>query len=523
MTTTLPGVCMPQRLPGTMSTNSTPENKQTMHQTHAHSPNPLDTLSDLADRYGWTPWFSLDTRENPGEITAHFAAAPAFVNAMIAQAEPQHQAGNRIGVQAAMIEAHSWMERLATTLTWEDMPDEDRRDSGLHRAIERLSEAGERYAASLDNQQTEEDAPLMALWRAALLPAGHAAALDHHVARLKEETDQQVLEQHNSAVRVSVMTLEQAAQNLQQLRSAHTTGTGPSNRQMRRCLQQVTDAMERCGEITEIMDSTVPITLNEDIATDELLAQEARELGENLRTGESDYAIMENPGNPADSLIAYRSQNSVRVKRIIDHYEDGTPEDYAVAHALSFMQIAEDLIENGDENAPIFRSVAQLVYDNACAGMHEIDRMECALFVEALRSINDDPIQVRHAVMTALSEEYSGAELLLAVGSNEDEAVSSDQAHAVIQAARANGLPDGKLRALAYAMECHPSELGLPPPQATAEDITDALDCCPEPLSLHQTAKIVIAMGGNPAEDAIVAWTQDNCYDALADEQGEEI
>lgn len=166
----------------------------------------------------------------------------------------------------------------------------------------------------------------MALGRAALAPAGHAAALDHHVTRLKEETDTSVQEEHNAAIRVTVVTLEQAAQRPQQMRSVRTTGPAPSNRQMRRCLAQVADAIPRCREVSDLMDRTVPITLNEDIAIDERLTQEGTELGQHLRECDSDYAIMENADWPEDSLLAYRNQGGIRVKRIIDSYETTSPQ-----------------------------------------------------------------------------------------------------------------------------------------------------------------------------------------------------
>ena len=173
--------------------------------------NPMDTLDKLADRHGWTPWFSLDHQERPIEMVAHFSAAPAFVNAMIAQAEPFHQAGNQHGVRAAMIETHCWMMRLTDALTWDEMPEEDRQRSGLRRGLVRLAEATQRYASLLTDQDHADNHALMALWRAALAPAGHAAALDHHVTRLKEETHPSVQEGHNAAIRVTVTTLEHAA------------------------------------------------------------------------------------------------------------------------------------------------------------------------------------------------------------------------------------------------------------------------------------------------------------------------
>ena len=490
-----------------------------MSRAGSESPDPFDALTELANHYGWTPWFQLDVREHPGEIMAHFSAAPAFVNAMIAQAELLHQAGNRIGVQAAMIEAHSWIEHLTRTFTWEDMPDEDRQDTGLQRGLHRMNEAAQRYASLLAEQHPTDDRGLMALWRATILPAGYAAALDYHVTRLTEENDRKVQEQHNAAVRVSVITLEHAAQELQQIRNVSTTGPRPSNRQMRRCLGLASAAITRCEEIAEIMDSTVPVTLNVDIATDERLAQEGRELGEHLRTHESDYAIMENAGRPDHSLIAYHNHGGIRVKRIVDCYEDETNVETAIRHAASFMAIADEMIENDQENAATLQSIARLVYDNALAGLHHVDRLDFALFMEALRTINDDPIRLRDAALTALSEEYNGAELLLAMGANEEDAVSKRQAFAVIAAGRNAGMSEGQLRALAAAMEHHPSELGLQPPKATAEQIVDVLERCPEPLNHHQMLKIVHAMGGDPNDAAIITWAQDNCYYALEDEQ----
>lgn len=41
-------------------------------------------------------------------------------------APPLHQTGKRIGVHASMIGTRSWMERLTTTLIWEDMPEQER-------------------------------------------------------------------------------------------------------------------------------------------------------------------------------------------------------------------------------------------------------------------------------------------------------------------------------------------------------------------------------------------------------------
>ena len=484
-----------------------------------NSSNPLDAVAELADRHGWTAWFSLDHRERAGEIMAHCSAAPTFVNAMIAQAEPLHQAGNRYGVRAAIIEAHCWMTRLTDTFTWEEMPEEDRQRSRLRRGLDRLHEAAQRYASLLTDPDPTDDPALMALWRAALAPAGHAAALDHHVTRLKEETDTSVQEEHNAAIRVTVVTLEQAAQRLQQMRSVSTTGPRPSNRQMRRCLGQVADAISRCQEISDIMDRTVPITLNEDIAIDERLTEEGTELGQHLREGDSDYAIMENAEWPEESLLAYRNQGGIRVKRIIDNYEDDTPAEAAVSHAVSFMAIADEMFAGGAANALVFQRLARMVYDNAVAEFHDVDRLEFGLFMDALKAINDDPIAVREAAMTALSEEYNGAELLLVMGGSKETYVSKEQALAVIGAGRNSGMSEGQLRALAAAMEYRPHELNLQPPQTSAEDMLDALQACPVAFGLHQMLKIVQAMGGDPSHADIIAWAQDNCRDAFEDDR----
>ena len=476
---------------------------------------PTAALDALANLHGWTPWFSLDHQEHYGAIMAHFSAAPAFVNAMIEQAEPLHQAGNRHGVRAAMIETHCWITRLTDTFAWEHMPEEDQQTSGLRRGLDRLHDAAQRYSSLLAEQNTTDDYPLMALWRAALVPAGLAAALEHHVARLKEETNAFVQEEHNAAIRVTVTTLEYAAQHLQEVRSVKTTGPRPSNRQIRRCLGQVANAISRCQEISDLMDRTVPITLNKDVATDERLMQASRELGQHLREAESDYAIMENTDEPEDSLLAYRNHSGIRVKRVIDNYEDYTTEEAAVAHATSFMAIADEMIEAGAANAFAFHKLATMVYDNAVAGLHDIDRLEFGLLMDQLRDINDDPTAVREAAITALSDEHAGADLLLAMSGPEENPVSKEQALTVIEAGRNSGMSEGQLRALAAAMQYQPSQLDVQPPQASAQDMMDALDACPEPLSLHQMLRIVQAMGGDPTDEAIVAWAQENCHDTF--------
>lgn len=56
------------------------------------------------------------------------------------------------------------------------------------------------------------------------------------------------------------------------------------------------------------------------------LTQEGTELGQHLRECDSDYAIMENADWPEDSLLAYRNQGGIRVKRIIDSYETTSPQ-----------------------------------------------------------------------------------------------------------------------------------------------------------------------------------------------------
>ena len=478
-------------------------------------PTPTDALDDLTDLHGWTPWFSLDHQEHYGEIMAHCSAAPAFVNAMIEQAEPLHQAGNRHGVRAAMIETHCWMTRMTDAFAWEHMPEEEQQNSGLRRGLDRLHEAAQRYAPLLTDTDPTDDPALMALWRAALAPAGLAAALDHHVTRLNEETNAFVQEGHNAAIRVTVTTLEYAAKHLQEVRSVKTTGPRPSNRQMQRCLGQVAAAISRCQEISDLMDRTVPITLNEDVATDDRLAQPSRELGQHLREAESDYAIMENADEPEDSLIAYRNHSGIRVKRVIDNYEDYTTEEAAVSHAASFMAIADEMVEAGTDNAIAFHKLASMVYDNAVAGLHDIDRLEFGLLMDQLRDINDDPTAVREAAMTALSDEHAGADLLLAMSDPEENPVSIEQALTVIKAGRNSGMSEGHLRALAAAMGYQPSQLDVQPPQASAQDMMDALDACPEPLSLHQMLRIVQAMGGDPSDQAIVAWAQENCHDTF--------
>ena len=287
---------------------------------------------------------------------------------------------------------------------------------------------------------------------------------------------------------------------------------------MRSCLGQVAEAISRCQEISHLMDRSVPITLNEDIATDESLAQEGTGLGQNLREGDSDYAIMENHEQPEDSLLAYRNQSGIGVKRVIDNYEDYTTEETAVSHAASFMAIAAEMVEASSENAFAFYKLAIMVYDNAVAGMHDIDRFEFSLLMDQLRAINDDPTAAREAAMTALSDEHAGADLLLAMSGPEQNPVSQEQALAVIEAGRNSGMSEGQLRALAAAMEYQPYELDVPLPQASAQDMVDTLNACPEALSLHQMLKIVQAMGGDPSHDAIIAWAHDNCHDTFEDD-----
>ena len=509
---------------------------------------PAEALRDLADDYGHTPFILYDDRNTFDEYTGHFSAAPAFVNAVIAEAEPLFQAGNRIGVQGTMIELHCWLDALNMSDAWEimqdtflnddwdeddsddeDDPGSDRETDGetdryddphaaVIRAMDRANEAAERYAVFLSDRREDDDLSEVTCWRVMAMPCGHMAALEHHIAQLRRDQPRNA-ESHNAAIHVSLQTLAHALHHLEQLRREKRAGIGPSKRAMNRRIGQVRSAITKAAGAQELLARTMSITLSDGVREDKALREAARQLGERLRSGPEPFLIeITDNRNWENTLLAYRNPNgSVRVKRIVDHYDLETHPGEAVDHALTIRNLGLQLSAQNEENADAFLDLAGLIRDNAEGALHHVDRGEFSLFLSELRLITDDPHAVREAALVALSEEYTATDLLFAQAEPPVSTVSGEQARSVIDAGRSAGLNDGQLRALAAAMGQQPVPLGVAAPSASGEQIAHVLELAPEPLSSRQAHRIAILLGlEDPNDESVLNWVMENAYDLLA-------
>ena len=455
----------------------------------------LDALEELAWAVGMTPVMGHELQYHPEESEAAQRAAGDFIQEMIAQAE-QHALNNRTpAVCAALIEAWSWLFHLADQdnlgyLDYYGLPDDlddddlddDRRPPGytvLSQAQERLGQAALRYAEHLRRWDPErmDGMPLLGPWRSAVAPPGYIAMLRHHLDALSREGQSTLAQGHSLAARDMAASLKHQLNKLNRMGRTGTGGSRPSNRQMQRCMNSIRRALQEFSQAEDLIRRTRPVRFHPEMDHDRL--DRGWELAGRLAEGEEKYTISLDPDRPQESIIAYDGGWCIRVKRIIDHYEEDGQDTWGIAmeHALALMSMTEE------DPTGQRRRLAEMLHDNVAMGMHGVDRDEFLMMVESMRRANGDPLAVREAATEALCGS-SGLDLLFALA-EEERAATAEQAQAVIGAARAAGLNEGLMRSICRVMNADPGTVGVAGPQANPEDIAEALEMCPAALLPH--------------------------------------
>ncbi len=500
----------------------------------------LDSLETLAWAAGPTPIISQDAHPGWTENEAARMAAGDFIQAIIAQAE-QQAVGNRTpAVRAAMIEAWSWLLNLEDMDLEEREPDdrylEDSEEMDpdpcgetsagydtLRRAEERLGEAALRYASHLSGWDPEQrdGMPLLNLWRSVVAPPGYIAMLRHHLAALSESEEAGLTSGHNMAAQDMAVSLDHQLGELAQMSRLKTSGPRPSVRQMQRCMNEIRNALQEFGQAENLIRRTRTIRFHP--AMDAADFNEGQEMARMLAGGDEKYAISLNPGQPAESIIAYDAGSCIRVKRIVDHYEDNDEAEIASEHALAFISMSEHTAEeHGARAAEQHRELARMLCYNIAADMHQVDRGEFAGMIQAMRQANNDPLAVREAAAEALLHGSSGLDLLFSLADEDEDPPSIEQAQAVINAARETGLNDGLMRALCKVMRADPDMVGAPALEVRAEMVAEALEMCPMELHQHQATKIARTLGANEEDPAIAQWIDRRCSDAGEEDDDED-
>lgn len=479
---------------------------------HQHE---FEELMDLTRQYGLSTPFNARSEPNQGFAIATMNAAPLFVDEIIAQAEPLFQAGNRTGLAAALIEAHSWLyhvENLAKQFSVIDDHQEAPHQQALHNAFQRLTDASIRYRETA-TQGPPHNFSLMLLWRACIAPSAFSAMLNHHIDVLRQSDDINQARNHNHAAHGVALTITKQMKTLDTIASAQTTGPRPSQRQITRCLNSARDALRSYHEAKPDIDRTRPIRQSAAISATREAAPYVEEITQQMIDDGHDYAIDLNADEPEMSIIAYRSAPFIKVKFIIEHYGPDVDADTAQQHAESFIELNDHVKEeHGPEAATEHMRIASMVCMNAIAGLHQLNRNDFDGFIETLRFLNDDPIAIRHAASDAVLHGTSGIDILFEYATPiQDLTTTPEQAELVISAARDAGFSNGKLRAICGALRVNPASMGIPSPSTKAADLILALQICPVDLHPHQVVTIARHVGADPDDPQIIQWIDKFC------------
>ena len=477
-------------------------------------------LDNLAWKHGITPIITCESQTGlAGEIAA-YSAAPAFIERIIAQAEPLAAAGNQTALRAAMIEAFCWMMHLNDLseegLEFEPLDDEDEDEpeylEPLRRAEERMKAATQRYEEMLTAPERPGADELMKLWRAYLAIPAHAAMLDHHLEALAHADSMTDTEGHNLAALDADATMGFLIQELKDKRKTtqsrvKTTGPRPSIQQVNQHIQAAREARKRCSQAGDLLRKTMPIRISDSIPGHQ--QDEAVLLAQNTIKSSHEYGIQTSNNNPGESLIAYRHNVSMHVKGITDAYDEDFPRDEAQQQAEEFQEAAQHMEEAHGQ--PEYHRIADLIHLNAEAGLHTVDRQEFASFLETARKISHNPLEVQEAVLDALCPAHRGTKLLFELAGTDETKPTDEQSGAVMKAAREAGLEPGRLRALCAVLGLEPSREGIEPAQAQTSLIIEFLEASPVMLDHCQAISILTGLGGNREDPAAIEWIEENC------------
>ena len=469
----------------------------------------------MTDEHGIRPWVNVETHTSFEEITARCQTAITFVDQTIAFAEPEFLAGNHTAVIASLIEAQSWMESLDSMAPEYLFYDDDEEASDLRQAKDRLNSAIVRYAISIAAQEKPQQHQLIQIWREIAAAHAFSAILSQHTSMLQADTaDERQTDGHNlaaTAIASTTLNLVQSLRNIPNTSAAIRRTTKPH---IQLGLNALTEALRQFDASRQIREQRAPIRLHQNIQSPGQPRLKAAELGTELRSQQQDFLISLDIRNPRDTLIAYRDSSTIAVKRIIDHYDEFDSSDLAKTHATALLH-AIDLVELQEGSAANgLQRLAELLYFNAVAELHNVDHTEFSNFVEALFEANEDPHAVREAALEAVFHGHGGVEILTLGSPTNNPLVSVAQAKRITETAQQTGVTPGVMRAICAAMQMDYQDLEVPAPAATPEQITFALDMCPFPLHILQAMAIARKLGMTASFPEVIKWTDMNCLDS---------
>ena len=476
---------------------------------------PQDAIAEMTDKYGIRPWVNVETHTSFEEITARSQTAITFVDQTIEFAEPEFLAGNHTAVTASLIEARSWMESLDSMTPEYLFYDDDEEASDLRQAKDRLNSAIVRYASSIAAQEKPQRHQMIQIWRELAAAYAFSAILSQHTSMLQADVaDERQTDGHNlaaTAIASTALDLVQSLHNIPNTSAAIRKTTRPH---IQRGINALTEALRQFDDSRQIREQRAPIRLHQNIYSPGQPRLKATELGTELRSQQQDFLISLDIRNPRDTLIAYRNSGIIAVKRIIDHYDEFDSSDLATTHATALLHTI-DLVELQEGSAAdTLQRLAELLYSNAVAELHNVDHTEFSNFVEALFEANEDPQAVREAALEAIFPGHSGVEILFLDSPTNNPLVSVEQAKIITDAAQQAGVTPGVMRAICAAMQMDYQGLEIPAPTATAEQITFALDMCPFPLHIRQAMAIARQLGMTASFPEVITWTNMNCSDS---------
>ena len=472
----------------------------------------------MTDRYGHRPWSHAEIRISAEEIEARFATAKAFIETIIAYAEPEFLSGNHIAVTAALIEAHCWLDALTTMAEHDPSDDCDQERRPLQQANERFSNAITRYEPSIAAHQRSQNNQLMPVWRE--IAAGHAfsAILNEHILNLQaEDTNERQATGHNLAAMGINSTAVQIIQQLQIMPKTSAAIRRATSKHVDNSMKALTEALEAYNNAPRNRERTTAIRVHQDINVTDPLYEKAQQLGEELRSTAAPYMITINPAEPQNTLVAYRKLEIINVKRAVDHYDEYDDSELAEVHAIAILESAERAGQHDESYYGPMQKLAEMVSSNATAKLHTVDRVEFSMFVEALREANDDPNAVRAAALEAAVHDYSGTDILFFCSTPPPRS-TNEQAKAITDAARQAGATAGVMRAICAALRVEHTEMGIADPEPTAEQIVNALHMCTFPLHMHQALAIARILGMKENLPEVMNWLHTNCTDANEDD-----
>ena len=485
-----------------------------------------------------------DTESHPSleERIALYQSAPIFVESTIATAEQQSLKENQLGVSAAIIEARSWILPLTissirdehfqsedyiptSTIPGDPISTDDTQNLSMatalgsfSRAKTRLRDATVRHRTSIEYSDDRPHRYITQTWREISATAALGTILDHHVDSIESllETNLKSAQGHDQASRTIMEILGQmiADRLIQPVHDADDNQLAMNN-----ATQTAIRAMRKFLDTAPHRLKTTPIHVHLSIRSTDDDRPNAEQLARELILSPKQFLIRPNPTEPERILIAYMSGHKAHVKRILDPYHYQVTPYTAIKYAAQLVEESDNtersyfrhqyIYPNRGEEGTNMNQLAELVYENATAGLHHINEHEFEAFIMAMKTANNDPLAIERAATEVAAHDSPGVNLLFHRSKHRTD-VTSEQAARVIEAARQAGLTPGYQRALCTAMMVEPSPMGVPPPSPTTLQVLNVLEKCPLPLHPHQILNLVKTMGLTGKETEIIEWAEAN-------------